>query len=148
MTEKQLYYFLAIKDILELFAEQELGCGCEINIPAVISYTESAGFINDSWGLYSKEEIYQLVTDDILDGYPVWMLLDIPEWTKNMLEREYNNEVKKQREEYKCYTCEYFSEHMTDLGMLMKCKRPKDWNKTRETFSLKKKCKYYKENIE
>ena len=54
ISEKQIYYFLAIKEILELFAEQELGSRCEINIKATINYIESFSFANDSWGVKNK----------------------------------------------------------------------------------------------
>ena len=154
ISEKQMYYFLAIKEILELFAEQELGSRCEINIKATIDYIESFSFQNDSWGLKSKDEIYQLVTDDILKGYPIWQLLEIPEWTKNMLERDLAAYRKAERERlektYKCYTCKWFIEHNTSIGTFHECKRPKEKSKNRfrlkrdfEEFSLKKRCKFY-----
>lgn len=155
ISEKQMYYFLAIKEILELFAEQELGSRCEINIKATINYIESFSFQNDSWELETKDEIYQLVTDDILKGYPIWQLLEIPEWTKNMLERDLAAYRKKERERlektYKCYTCKWFIEHNTSLGSFHECKRPKEENKNRfklkrdfaEENILKKRCKFY-----
>jgi len=159
ISEKQMYYFLAIKEILELFAEQELGSRCEINIKATIDYIESFAFQNDSWGLKTKEEIYQLVTDDILSGYPIWQLLEIPEWTKNMLERDLLAYRKAERERlektYKCYTCKWFIENNTSLGTFRKCERPKKESKNR--FRLKrdyvdddipkKRCKFYEKSI-
>ena len=142
ILEKQMYYFLAIKEILELFAEQELGSRCEINIKATIDYIESFSFQNDSWGLKTKDEIYQLVTDDILAGYPIWQLLEIPEWTKNMLERDLEAYRKAERERlektYKCYTCKWFIEYNTSLGSIHECKRPKEENK--RIFKLKRDC--------
>lgn len=150
MQEKQLYYFLAVKEILELFAEQELGSRCEINVPAVLNYVTSMKFINDTWGIETKEKIYQLVTDDILAGYPVWDLLIIPDWTRNMIEKEFQSEQQRLRlkleETYKCFTCQYFYETETGLGILQQCQRPKDykdWQIRSRDFELKKKCKYY-----
>lgn len=150
MEEKQLYYFLAVKEILELFAEQEIGPRCEINVGSVLSYVKSMKFVNDTWGLRSKEEIYKLVTDDILAGYPVWQLLDMPDWTRDMIEREFNlKQEQKQKElerKYKCYTCKWFREHNTSAGYLAECKKPKDakdWRLRRDYFEPKKRCKYY-----
>lgn len=150
MREKQMYYFLAVKEIIELFAEQEIGSRCEINIPAVISYIESMKFVNDSWGLRTKEEIYQLVTDDILSGYPVWNLLNMSEWTKNMVEREFAIQQQKIKEElkkkYKCYTCKHFVEQKTSIGILKSCNRPRDNRfrlERRGVFEPVKRCNYY-----
>lgn len=150
MREKQMYYFLAVKEIVELFAEQEIGSRCEINIPAVISYIESMKFVNDSWGLRTKEEIYQLVTDDILSGYPVWNLLNMSEWTKSMVEREFTIQQQKIKEElkkkYKCYTCKHFVEQKTSIGILKSCNMPRDDRfrlKRRGEFEPVKRCNYY-----
>lgn len=153
IQEKQMYYFLAVKEILELFGEQELGSRCEINIKTTLDYIQSFSFANDSWGLKTKDEIYQLVTDDILKGYPVWQLLEMPEWTKNMLERDLAAYRKTERERlekaYKCYTCKWFSEHVTSLGILYECKRTETsknrWHITRDEKYIdpKKKCKHY-----
>ena len=152
---RKLYYFLAVKDIVETFAETEIGSGCEIDVDAVDAYCSSLRFVNDMWGIYNKEEIYQAVTDDILAGYPIWQLLKIPEWTKNMLEREFAREQQRKREElereYKCYTCKYFVEKETGLGTWMECtwkpletKRNFDWRPRRgSNFEVKKRCKNY-----
>lgn len=150
MDERQIYYFLAIKEIVELFAEQELGSRCEIDVKATMNYVQSMKFVNDTWGLKSKDEIYKLVTDDILNGFPIWQLLNMPEWTRSMCEREFGNAQKQKRKElekkYQCYTCKYFSELNTSLGILMECKRPMDDRfklERRGSFEPKKKCVYY-----
>ena len=155
-----MYYFLAVKEIVELFAEQELGSRCEINIPAVISYVESFKFASDTWGIYSKDEIYQLVTDDILAGYPVWQLLNVSEWTRQMLQRELDAKIKREREEaerkYKCYSCKYFVEKETQLGAWVECKwKPPEekrcfsWKQNRgASFEFKTRCKNYERRID
>lgn len=155
---RQLYYFLAVKDIIELFAETELGSGCEIDVEAVAAYVQSFSFFaDDMWGIKEKEEIYQMITDDILNGYPVWQLLKIPDWTKNMLEREFQAEQERKRKElekkYKCFTCKYFVEKQTELGVWRECtweppksKRDFDWHKRRGAyFELKRRCKNYEQ---
>ena len=157
MKNIKLYYFLAVKEVVELFAETELGSGCEIDVDAVEAYCDSARFhLVDMWGIDNKEEIYRAVTDDILAGYPVWQLLKIPEWTKNMLEREFAAEEARKRKElerkYKCYTCRHFVEQETGLGTWLECKwKPPETEKHRfmlkrtagADFKFKRRCKNY-----
>ena len=139
---RQINYIFAVKDIVELFAETELGSGCEVDVEKLINYVSGFSFfVNDMWGVKGddKEAIYQIVTDDILAGFPIWQLLKIPDWTKNMLEREFAAEQERKRKElekkFKCYTCRYFVEKQTELGVWTECtwKPPAD----KRDFSLK-----------
>lgn len=147
---KQLYYFLAVKEILELFGEQELGSQCEIDIESVCSYISSFKFAADTYGVRTKEAIYQMVTDDILAGYPVWKLLKLSDWKRDMLERELRieqEEYQKQLEKtYKCYTCQHFKEDYTTIGVHLECTFKKDDRfklKRNEGFEPVKRCKNY-----
>lgn len=153
---RQLYYFLAVKEIVELFAETELGSGCEVDVEAVANYVQSFRFFaGDMWGIKEKEEIYQVVTDDILSGFPVWQLLKIPDWTKNMLEREFAAEQERKRQEmintYKCFTCKYYIRKETELGTWQECTWRPESNKRDFSlkprrgayFKLKRRCKNY-----
>lgn len=123
--KNKFFIFLALKDILEIFAEQEIGTNCEIDVPKALEYISSFKFAIDTFTIKTKEEIYESITNDILNGYPIWQLLDIPEWTKNMLEREFAIKQAKIREKliktYKCYTCKYFKESETSIGVYRKC---------------------------
>ena len=164
---RQINYIFAVRDIVELFAETELGSGCEVDVEKLINYVSGFNFFaNEMWGVKGddKEAIYQIVTDDILAGFPVWQLLKIPEWTKNMLEREFAAEQKRKREElertYKCFTCKYLDERETGLGIYRECKwKPPERDRHRNLtlwrnsnrgadFKAKKRCKNYerKEN--
>lgn len=159
MRTKKYYYFLAIRDIVRLFGEQELCSECEVNVPAVINYIDSYNFNIDTWDTTSKEELYQKITDDILDGYPVWRLLDIPEYKMNILEKELSDKAQKELEQlkktYKCYTCKYFNETVTSIGILRECnwKASENYNnghehifklkRNHEPFNPKKRCKKY-----
>ena len=160
MKIKKYYYFLAIRDIVRLFGEQELCTECEINVPAVVDYVNSFNFNIDTWEVANKEEIYQKVTDDILNGYPIWRLLDIPEYKMNILERELSRmaeeELERLKKTYKCYTCKYFEEIDISIGIDNKCHweppeksdkahghrfKLKRWDD--EPFKPKKRCKNY-----
>lgn len=157
MTEKQIYYFLAVKEILELYIEQEVGTSCEINIPLVIDYISSLKFSTDHFECRSKEDIYQSVTDDILAGYPVWRLFKLTPWTSKIMENQFKEFCRQRDEElrsrYKCFTCKWFKEFNMEIGTIYECNRPKK----EERFKLKreerkdlpkKQCKYYERKEE
>lgn len=145
---KQLRFYQGIVDIVKIFGETEIG-DCEVDEEAVAKYVASFKFANDTWGLESKDEIYQKITDDIINGWPVWEFLKISDWAKQMLEKSFAEEVIKEREElerkYKCYTCKYLDESPTSLGMLQKCMRPRGRfeMERRDYFEPKKRCKSY-----
>lgn len=154
---RKYLYFAAVKDIVQLFGEQEVG-SCEVNDLAVANYVESFEFSIEmmlSETEVDKEAIYQKVTDDILKGYPIWRLLDVPKWTLNMLERSLNQQVIEERQRlertYKCYTCKYFIEDDTSIGTIEDCnwekahrdpnKRYFDLGRPYGEFVVKKRCK-------
>lgn len=145
---KQLRFYQGIVDIVKIFGETEIG-DCEVDEEAVAKYVASLKFTSDTWGLESKDEIYQKITDDIINGWPVWEFLKISDWTKQMLEKSFAEEVIKEREElerkYKCYTCKYLNESPTSLGMFRKCMRPRGRfeMERRDYFEPKKRCKSY-----
>lgn len=145
---KQLRFYQGIVDIVKIFGETEIG-DCEVDEEAVAKYVASFKFASDTWGLESKDEIYQKITDDIINGWPVWEFLKISDWTKRMLEKSFAEEAIKERQElerkYKCYTCKYLNESQTSLGVLQKCMRPMERFKMerRDYFEPKKRCKYY-----
>lgn len=158
VKEKKMHFFLAVKDIVELFAEQELGVAYDINVPAVLAYVDSFEFAAHAIECNSKEAIYQLITDDILNGFPVWRLLLCSDWTMNIMERELNRQVQREKEErerkYKCYTCKYFQLDETSIGTFMDCKflemhaeetgrRFLGWRSRDRDFKPKTKCKNY-----
>ncbi len=156
MNKKEAFYLLAIKDILEIFAEQELGCTYDLNIPVIVQYMNSDTFMVKCIEATTKEEIYQIMTDEILNGYPVWDLLIMPEWTKNMLERSFNIRIEKEEEKrkkkYKCLTCKYLDTTTfagCDIYKCMHDTMTKSRNKRcyelkrDEEFKLKTRCKNY-----
>lgn len=157
LNEKQIYYFLAVKEILELYIEQEIGTSYEINIPLVLNYISSLKFSVDHFECRSKEDIYQSVTDDILAGYPVWRLFKLTPWANKIMENQFKESLRQRDEElrntYKCFTCKWFEEFNTDIGTIYECNRPKEECRFRikreERKNLpKKQCKYYERKEE
>ena len=159
MNKKEAFYLLAIKDILEIFAEQELGCTYDLNIPVIIQYMNTSTFMVNCLEATTKEEIYQVMTDEILNGYPVWDLLIMPDWTKQMLERSFNIRIKqeeeKRKKKYKCLTCKYldittFAGYDVYKCMYNTMNKPRNKRYLepirREAFKLKTRCKNYEKN--
>ena len=146
--KRQLQFYQAVVDIVKIFGETEIG-DCEVDEEAVANYVSSFKFVSDMWEAETKEDIYQKLTDDIINGWPVWQFLKVSDWTKGMLERSFAREAiekrKRLEKKYKCYTCKYLEESETSLGTLRKCRRPRDRfdMERRDYFEPKTKCKYY-----
>lgn len=154
-------FYSAIVDIVQIFGEMEIG-SCEVDVEAVATYVSGYKFQSDFWGCSTKEDIYKKITDDILDGWPVWQFLKVSDWTKDMLERSFAKKIREERERlertYKCYRCMHFEEIHTSLGVIEKCnwvpplkpgERYFEWKRDSNSgFTLKKKCKNFelKEN--
>ena len=150
-------FYQAVVEIVQLFGDQELG-SCEVDTEAVAQYVDSFKFSSDMWGFETKDQIYSKLTDDIIDGWPVWQFLKVSNWTKMMLERSFAEKIREERERlektYKCYKCKHFQETRTSLGVIEECKwrpplkpgerdlRPWRWESGRE-FTPKKKCKHF-----
>lgn len=142
MNKKEVFYLLAIKDILEIFAEQELGCTYDLNIPVILNYMDSDRFVVNCIEATTKEDIYQLMTDEILNGYPVWDLLVIPEWTKKMLDKGFETKAKieeeNQKKKYKWLTCRSFEENETGFGTFCRCTFKEEKAQRTRHFELKR----------
>lgn len=141
----------AIREMLEIFAEQEIGYDVEIDDDALASYIDSNKGFADYFLANTKEEIYDVFLKQILNGYPVWQLLKLSDWTKNMLQREFQKEIDEEEQEmkkrYACLTCKYYSYTETSLGRLPKC-HGESWIKDefgfrKERVKLRKQCKRY-----
>jgi hypothetical protein len=150
------YLFLeAMIRFTEIFANEHLG-DCKVDIAKVIQFAESPAFkLRVAWECKTLDDYYKLVEEMVLEGFPIWEYLKISEWTKNILHKEFVNEVKTEEEtrqkKYKCYSCEYFKETNTMLGTLYKCNKPKEnqgmlkVNRNKEIFEFKTRCKDFKE---
>jgi len=160
ITSKQMMACSAIVDIIRIFADTEVGGQYEINYDEIANYLDSFKFATDYFECQTKEEVYERFTKDIYNGLPVWRWLILPEWTKNMVERSFNEECeaeyKKLCKQYKCLTCEHYEVHNTEIGVYYECRLLKEKERSKrmcerrhslkrdnEPFQLKKRCKYY-----
>lgn len=154
--DKKYLFLEAMIRFAEIFGNENLGA-CEVDIAKIISYAETEQFkFVTGWDCNTLEDYYKLIENMVLDGFPIWHFLKLSDWTKNILDQEFRKEVEKamkveqlEKQKYKCYNCEYFSEHRTSLGILYKCNKSKlpgeKWRlTTREPFKLKKKCDDFK----
>lgn len=148
--KKQLMYFNVFKDIISIFGQMEIG-NDEVDVEELATYLGSDKFFFDTFTAETEEEIQEQITDLIENGFPVWRFLKCSDWTKDMIEKSFEEECKQEKEElfktYKCLTCQYYSCNQTSIGLLQKCtyedKNTRYTMKRREEFSLKKKCKNY-----
>lgn len=158
ITAKQLMACSAIIEILQIFADTEIGGQYEIDYEAITNYLDSLKFSADYFDCENKEDVYERFTQDIYNGLPVWRWLELPEWTMNMVEKSFKDELQAEYKEmckiYKCLTCKYHEVSKTDIGVLEKCtyteEKLKNMHDRRyilkrddEPFEPKKKCKNY-----
>lgn len=146
---KQLMYFNVFKDIISIFGQMEIG-NDEVDVEELATYLGSDKFFFDTFTTETEEEMQEQITELIENGFPVWRFLKCSDWTKNMIEKSFKTECEQEKEElfkiYKCFTCQYYSCRETQIGLLQKCSHEEKHGhrlKTREKFSLKKKCKNY-----
>lgn len=154
--KKRFEFFSAVCDIVQIWGETEIGT-CEVDEEVVANYCCSDKFWKDHFNCHTKEDIYEKLTNDIINGFPVWEFLKLSDWTKEMLEKSFATEQTEKWKElcktYKCYTCEYYHSEDTGLGLYEKCKKPKDdirqrgMMRKREIFEVKKNCKHYKKAL-
>jgi len=128
---KQLTIYNAIIDILRIYADTEIGGQYEFNTEAIAEYLESFACGVNYFECKTPEQVYEKFTQDILNGYPVYEMLILPEWTRNMIIKEYKQEAIAAKHElerkYKCYTCEYFEEKYIEAfgGCVYRCNHKK-----------------------
>lgn len=155
---KYLTIYSAIRDILTIFADSEIGGEYEFNNEVISSYLKNKAIV-DYWECETKEDIYARFTKDVENGYPIWQMLILPEWTKNMVEKSFQEEMKqeeiKAKQTYKCLTCKYYKETITSFGVHRSCNKNKMSEEKRHgreikfstvrngPFKLKKSCKDY-----
>lgn len=125
ITSEALDFYEAIIDVLTVFISTEIGAEVEFNNEVIARYIDSFDCRIHFWDAHTKEDVYKQFTDDILNGYPVWEMMKLPEWTRKMVEESFQAEqadaLEKARKKYKCLTCKYYEEKHTQLGVLSKC---------------------------
>lgn len=160
MNAKQLMICAAIIEILQIFADTEIGGQYEVDYDKIVDYVNSFRCSADYFECSTKEDVYERFTQDIYAGLPVWRWLKLSEWTMKMVERTFEDECQAEYREmckrYKCLTCKYYETQNTMLGVYQKCNYRKEepnrmYNRHSHLlkrddgpFELKKKCKNYK----
>lgn len=152
---KQLNIYESIADILKIFADSEIGGQYELNNDVICDYINGKAFV-DFFECTTKEEIYERFTKDVINGYPIWQMLKLSEWTRKMVETSFAKECEEERLKaeklYKCFTCKWFVQENTWFGLWQNCKVHSDKSgrfdrlSLRERsgpFKVKKICKYY-----
>lgn len=162
--DKKYVFLEALIKFSEIFGSENIG-EYELDLTKIMEFADSEYFIlRMSWDCETLDDYYKLIENMVLDGFPIWNFFRISDWTKNMLVREFQEQVKEElkaeeeeKKKYKCYTCEYFEEIKTPLGTIEKCNKPREENGFRRfrmlteresIFEPKKECNYYKERRE
>ena len=156
-TERQLMIYQVITEVLQVFADTEIGTDIALNNKVIAAYLNSDEHIGDYFDAKTKEDCYAVFTNQILNGYPVWRMLDLPEWTMSQMEKEFHDRLDQQeqkaKQQYKCLTCTYYSEIQCAFGILPKCTRLSERSKStkdrflperkQKTFEIKEECEHY-----
>jgi len=153
--------FYELVEMLKIHGQIEYGTD-DINVEALVAFINSnrvmVRFMN-----CSPEEVAKGVTEDILDGMPVWKFFNLSPWTEKMLQKEYD-EYRKEAEEryqkrkqealkkYKCLQqCKYYNCCDTGYGTYIACEYKGNWmQSTRErsgdNFKYLRKCSHYEKD--
>lgn len=138
---KYLKYYNAMKEFLLIFASEHIG-QAELDIDKIAEFLCSGRFLVKMFNTEDDEEIYKLLENETLAGLPIWDFFILSDWTREILEKNFKQEVKIEfdnlKKKYKCYTCKYYHIRDTEFGILEKCKFKK-----RENFKIKKECINY-----
>ena len=157
LHHRQLDHYEALIEILTVFTESEIGGEIKFNNERIADYLNSFGAAAATMDCQTVEDFCQSVTDDILAGYPIWRLLELPEWTLRMVEDTFSRDLAILRQErekkYKCLTCKYLKVVNTEIGTFYECLYHKPSNtcgrerhrisRREEPFKLKTRCKNY-----
>ena len=148
-TVEFLNFYNVLTDFLQIWGNNNIG-NVEIDVVKVSEYLLSGKWMVDGFGLDTKEDMYIYVENQVLNGMPIWEFFIISDWTRNMLEKSFRQEIKIVHEEmyekYACMTCILYSVKETEYGILQRCNKPRDkLLSRRESFQLIEvgKCKYY-----
>lgn len=153
MTPKDLDIYEAITDILRIFADTEIGGEYEFDNKVICEYLESLEstihFAYDT----DKDLIYKRFTNDIIAGYPVWRMLKLPEWTSDMIEKSFTDELTAEfnrlSKVYKCLTCKHQVATRGSTGIQIRCDSEfRDKIQDGSTFEPKEICDYYEKSEE
>jgi hypothetical protein len=85
---KQLLYYQALVDIVTIFGETECGSS-ELDTERIAQYVSSVNFFEHTFDAATKEDIYDQITEEIINGFPIWRFLKCSDWTMKMFEKDF-----------------------------------------------------------
>jgi len=122
MDNKKEFFIIAFVKFAEIWANNNIGSNIQVDYDRLISYVKSDKFtFLDGWQLDSLDDCFREIEEMLLDGFPIWQLFVISEWTSRMLEETFAQDIKKAQEPFLCLTCTYFDTRETSIGTLSKC---------------------------
>lgn len=130
ISEKKMYIFKNFINFLEIYGQENLGCGYEINWTQVHRMIvdnnmfdfndelESVIYHNDE--SFDSEEFrdrcYKYIEEQILKGYPVWHLFKLSKHLTKVLQDEEDRKTmemfKKKYNKHLCYRCKHFKNNI------------------------------------
>lgn len=145
-----LNYYNAIVEFVEIYSSQHIGGNPEINIQAVASFMAQDSFmiekLADGFNHLNKDDLFKKLEEEVLNGFPIWRLLILSEWTMNMLERDFVEYVENTQNDILCFSCGNFISEQTNYGLVQDCViRKRKSRRFREEFELTDRCMNYEE---
>lgn len=160
-AKEALDLYEVITEVLNVFVSTEIGTEVEFDNEVIARYINSFDCALHFFEANTKEGIYEQFTNDILNGYPVWQMLKLPDWTRRMVEKTFATEQaeawEKAKKRYKCLTCKFYKERRTIAGVLSTCAHERcsvnkaEFRTVRRSKGvlkqLRKSCKLYERSI-
>ena len=128
LSEKRMYIFKNFINFLEIYGQENFGCGYEVNWTQVhrMIVEHNIFDFNDELDevIYHKEErfdseefrdrCYKYIEDQILKGYPVWHVFKLSKHLTDILQKEEDEKLmesfRKKFNTHMCYKCKHFKD--------------------------------------
>lgn len=122
---KQALFMEAFIDFISIFANENIGNEVRLNYKEIFDYLSSDIFTFETWDIKSIEDCYFYIEGWVLSGFPLWRFMHLSDWTKTMLEKEFEIRLEDERikalKKYRCLTCRNFVQNETCFGTAYKC---------------------------
>lgn len=125
-SEKKMYIFKNFINFLEIYGQENLGCGYEVNWTKVhrmiidnnvfdfndeleeVIYQDDESFDSEEF----RDKCYKYIENQILKGYPVWHLFNLSKHLTKVLQDEEDRQTmemyRKKYNSHLCYKCKHF----------------------------------------
>lgn len=143
-------------EFLQFFASENIGESVEIDFEKLFAYVSSESCkisVLIRKDTIENDEYYKLIEEDIIAGSPIYDFFILSQWTRDMLKKDCESRSEETelehdqfKQQYKCYSCKYFREHVASFGTAQKCVNEilvQKHRYERSWFTLRKKCKYF-----